>query len=132
MLLEGVPPHVEAAASWVLEPLVFMMARRLWKNKLASLWGEISAIERVQLVADSPHDLLLWNWNYERGREQTRLFDRPQSWKSLLLESRQDEDELLPSILKSNTDFKLVLLLCFPHRFNRPFAKHLERSFHQL
>ena len=131
-LLEEVPPLMEAAASYVLEPLVLMLASRLWKNSLAAQWSQISLVDLARLVADSPRDLLLWDWGQERGSHQSRMFDCPQSWQVLLAEARQDEDDKLPAILKDDTGFKLLYLLCFPHRLSRPFTKHLESFFRTL
>jgi hypothetical protein len=34
----------------------------------------------------------------------------------------------LPSVLKDDTDFAILFILCFPHRLTRALAKHLEEK----
>jgi hypothetical protein len=118
--------ETQAAASYTLEPLVMLGARRMWRNVLATLWPPITKTDIVRLVPDKPEDLLLWNWGYKRGSNQTRLFNAPQSWSALLDDSRRSESDALPKVLRQEFDFALLFLLCFPHRLTRAVVKHLE------
>jgi hypothetical protein len=70
----------------------------------------------------------LWHWGHERGGNQSRKFSAPQSWQELLAHSREDESDNLPSVLKDDTDFAILFILCFPHRLTRALAKHLEEK----
>ncbi len=116
----------QSKASYSLESLVILAARRMWRNALASIWSEITEISLVKLVPDHPRDLLLWHWGQERGKEEDRLFGAPQSWRDLQIESRRNEDAALPSVLKDEFDFALLFALCFPHRLNKPLVKYFE------
>jgi hypothetical protein len=118
--------ETQATASYTLEPLVTIAARRLWRNLLAGLWSPITKIDLVRLVPDDPNDLLLWSWGHERGSNQTRLFPAPQSWRELLLESRRDESGALPEAIKQEFDFAVLFLLCFPHRLTNALVKYFE------
>jgi len=124
--------ETQATASYSLEPLVAIVTRRLWRNTLAALWSRITKIDTVRLVPDVPDDLLLWRWGYERGSNETRLFPAPQSWRKLLLESRRDDSESLPKVLKDEFDFAVLFTLCFPHRLTTPFAKHIDKRIQGL
>lgn len=119
--------ELQAAASYTLESLVTIVARRMWRNGLAMFWLPITKIDLVRLVPDKPEDMLLWHWGFERGSNQSRLFPAPQSWRELLIESRRDEDDSLPNVIKNEFDFTLLFLLCFPHRLSRALVKHLEK-----
>jgi hypothetical protein len=117
---------IQASASYTLESLVTLVTRRMWRNGLAMFWSRITKIALVRLVPDKPHDVLLWHWGYERGANQSRIFPPTQSWRELLIESRQDESGLLPHVIKDEFDFSLLFLLCFPHRLSRPLVKLFE------
>jgi hypothetical protein len=108
------------------EPIVLLFARRLWRNTLAGMWSQITKVDIIRLVPDSSYDLLMWRWGNSRGRNQNRKFSVRQSWETLLAESRRNEDETLPAILKSDVDFALLFMLCFPHRLTTGLAKYLD------
>jgi hypothetical protein len=124
--------ELQAASSYTLESLVAIMARRLWRNALSMIWPEITKVNLVRLIPDKPHDLLLWNWGEKFGSNQSRIFPTPQSWTELLAESRRDEDDSLPNVIKEDLDFELLFLICFPHRLNKAFVKHLENRVRHL
>ncbi|MCC6819248.1 MAG: hypothetical protein IT579_00820 [Verrucomicrobia subdivision 3 bacterium] len=117
---------LQATASYSLEALVTLVARRLWRNTLAALWSPITKIDMVRLTPDHPRDILLWNWGNLRGANQSRKFGAPQSWAELLDESRRDESDSLPDVIRTNFDFGLLFMLCFPHRLSRSLVKHFE------
>lgn len=116
----------QATASYALEPIVLLFARRLWRNTLAGIWSHITKVDIVRLVPDTPSDLLMWRWRNSRGTNQSRKFSAPQSWRALLAEARRNEDKTLPAVLKTDIDFALLFMLCFPHRLTTGFAKHLD------
>jgi hypothetical protein len=118
----------ESAASYYLETLVFLAARRLWKNLLSGFWLQITYVDLIQIAADEPADLLLWHWGHGRGVNQSRRFGTPQSWSELLASAREPADHLLPPVLKDETDFALLFTLCIPHRFNSALARHFEAA----
>jgi hypothetical protein len=118
--------ELRATASYTLEPVVLLFARRLWRNTLAGIWSSITKVDIVRLVPDSPMDLLAWSWGNTRGSNQSREFSTPQSWAALLSEARRNEDDTIPKALKTELDFALLFLLCFPHRLTTGFAKHLD------
>jgi len=123
---------LQATASYTLEALVTLVARRLWRNALAALWSPITKIDMERLVPDAPRDLLLWRWGHDRGSNQSRKFGTPQSWQELLAESRRDEDSSLPTVIRDEPDFAVLFLLCFPHRLTRGLVKHMEETMRYL
>jgi hypothetical protein len=118
--------ELQSSASYTLEPLVMLIARRLWRNTLSPLWSRISKIDVIRVVPDTPRDMLLWSWGHDRGKNQSRRFESPQSWRELLRMSRTDERDALPAVIQTDFDFGLMFLLTFPHRLTRPLAKHFE------
>jgi len=120
--------ETQACTSYTLEPLVMLVCRRMWRNVLAALWGPITRVGIVRLVPDKPRDLLLWRWGNDRGINQSRLFGTPQSWAHLLAESRCDESNSLPRIIKEEFDFSVLFCLCYPHRLTRSLVKHFEQA----
>jgi hypothetical protein len=124
--------ELQSSASYTLESLVTLMARRLWRNTLAPFWSRITKIDLIRLVPDRPRDLLLWSWGHERGRNQSRRFPSPQSWADLLCNARMDESKVLPAVLRENFDFAMLFVLCFPHRLTRAFVKHIDDTVRAL
>jgi len=103
-------------------------ARRMWRNVLATFWAPITKIDLIRVVPDEPADSLLWNWGHDRGLNQSRKFSAPHSWSALLAESRRDESDSLPSVIREEFDFALVFVLCFPHRLTRALVKYFEST----
>lgn len=124
--------ELQSRASYTLESLVTLTAGRMWRNALASIWPQITEISLIRLVPDNPRDLLLWHWGHERGKEQDRLFGAPQSWRDLQIESRRNEDDSLPDVIKDEFDFALLFALCFPHRLNKGLVKFFENTTNNL
>jgi hypothetical protein len=62
------------------------------------------------------------------GTNQTRKYPPTQSWRVLLAESRKDESASLPAIIKSDFDFAMLFLLCFPHRLCPALTKRFENQ----
>jgi hypothetical protein len=118
--------ELQAAVSYTLESLVTIVVRRMWRNGLSMFWSPITKIDLNRLVPDKPHDILLWKWGYERGANQARKYPPTQSWRELSADARRNEDDSLPAILKSDFDFSLLFLLCFPHRLSRALVKFFE------
>jgi len=123
--------ELRATASYTLEPLVTIVARRMWRNVLAAIWSPITKTDFVRLVPDKPRDLLLWHWGHERGSNQTRSFPAPQSWRELLAESRREGDPL-PTVIKEDFEFAMLFVLCFPHRLTTALVKHIEEEMQTL
>lgn len=124
--------ELQAAASYTLESLVTLAARRMWRNALATIWSPITKIDLVKVVPDKPRDMLLWRWGHERGKNQSRKFAAPQRWSDLLAESRHDESGSLPNLIKDDFEFAMLFVLCFPHRLTRGLVKHLDEKMRHL
>jgi len=120
--------ELQASVSSTLESLVTIIARRMWRSSLTMFWSPITKIDLNKLVPDKPHDILLWYWGYKRGINQARKYPPTQSWRELLVESRRNEDDALPNVIKTEFDFALLFLLCFPHRLSKQLVKYFEHQ----
>jgi hypothetical protein len=119
----------QASTSSSLESLVTIAARRMWRNGLSMFWAPITNIDLEQIVPDKPRDILLWDWGFDRGMNRTRKYPPTQSWRELLADSRRDESNSLPNVIKGEIDFAILFLLCFPHRLSPALVKFFEETF---
>jgi hypothetical protein len=120
-------PTQIAPASWSIEPLIHLLARRLRRQALASQWSEITRVDMATFSPARSADMLLWRCR--TGEEATRLAGKPQSWRDLLVASRTNQLSELPSILRNDPDFSLMFMLSYPHRANRTLVKALDTWF---
>jgi len=99
--------------SYHLAPLVHHAVRLDKRTPLNELWKGISKIAiREYHPAHKWHYLL---WRSRLGRDDTRFFERTQSWTKLK-EIATSSADTLPAIVQSNPEFLYYFLLVYPHR----------------
>lgn len=116
-----------AVASWTLESLLHLIARRLRRQALAARWGDMTHVEMASFRPHRMADKLLWQC--ESGEEAMRLPSKPQSWRVLLAEACNNDLKSLPAILQHDPDFALMFALAYPHRADLTLVKALDTWF---
>ncbi len=119
--------HNFSGASYSLDSLVRMAARRLWKQGLKHRW---EAITHVSFLRFKPKDpWMYYLWRSEKGNNIVSFANMPTDWTTLLHESRsRGDDDEVPDYLRSNPLFLLLFLIIYPHRFNPATAALLDAS----
>lgn len=112
--------------SYTLHVAVRWMARRLWRQNLASIWASIS---RVQLSEFEPsHPIQYFDYRTQRGTLHSWFFDQPTSWQMLRESSLKRDTGRLPKSLLKTPEFLPFFSLFLPHRFTAPVADSLDHA----
>ncbi len=109
-------------SSYVLEPLVFALARRGRRELIEEHWARYSRIAVEEFIPKRAIDVLLWHG--EDGVNSTRFPNQTQSWTALL-ESATDATGV-PKELRTDLDFLPFLLLVYPHRIRGAIVNAIE------
>jgi len=99
--------------SYHLAPLVYHAARRAKRTALNELWKAISKTTIREYHPTHKRHYLLWRSRL--GKDDTRRFERTQSWAKLE-EIAASSANTLPTILQDNPEFLYYFLLVYPHR----------------
>ena len=125
--LDEIPIRADfAGSSYSLESIVYMVARRLWKQKLRLRWEAITHVSFLQFKPREPWMYCLWRC--KEGDNLVSYADTPTDWTELLGKSRNRSDDQLPDYLRSNPLFLMLFLIVYPHRFNPATAGRLDGS----
>ena len=113
-------------ASFGLESLVHMLARRNLRNHLRLIWEHISYVDYSQFIPAPAWATCLWH--SEKGELHTRKPGRPQSWHVLRETALKRNTSGLPSLLVQQPSFVLLFLLVYPHRLRPCLVKLVDEA----
>lgn len=107
--------------SQMLDVGIEWVARRLWRQFLASRWAEIT---RIQMVTFEPSSPVAYLAESDPGGDMRIYFaGQPQSWAALLKKSRAMDKAKLPDLLWAHRELIPYLPLLFPYRFTPDLAR---------
>lgn len=110
--------------SYILEPIVEMLARRGKREDLEKNWRRITHIFFEELEFDRVQDLFAWR--AEKGVNTARQPNMTQSWSALVNEAINLEG--VPALYRANHKLVRFWLVVSPHRVNRKTVKLLDMS----
>lgn len=99
-------------------------ARRLWRQALNSIWGNVSRIEHRSSEPNEPSGYLAPTDS--QGRLISWFYPRPKSWSELCAEADERDFSALPSTLLECPELVPFYCLALPHRFNFVIADLLD------
>ena len=106
--------------SYMLHVAVDWIARRLSRQRLASIWPEITRIQLMEFQPSTPAQYLA---PYDDGGVLAQWFvGRPQSWTSLLANARSKDYSALSPMLRRHREIIPYLPLLLPYRFTATLA----------
>ena len=105
-----------SGSSYCLESIVYMVARRLWKQGIRFRWEAISHISFLKFSPRKPW--MYYLWRCEEGDNFVGYPDIPADWTELLRKSRVRDDDQVPDYLRHNPLFFMLFLIVVPHRLN--------------
>lgn len=115
-----------AGQSYSLESLVLILARRLWRQHLGTMWREISYAALSTYIPDSPGTL--WRWHNDDGVVEHRYTKNPTRWADLQQRVEELDTRLLPTFADRYPHFLLLFVLVAPHRLNPTTALFLDKT----
>jgi len=124
---KAIPKGRKAVASWTIESLIHLAARRGFRQELADLWTPITRVDMASFRMKRASHLFLWDG--AEGEQATRLAGKPQSWAELQANAMRSDLNELPVTLQEDPDFALMFALAYPHRNNVALVKALDDWF---
>ena len=115
-MLEGPFEHSYKSGSYLLKPLIEILARFDAREFIADNWREISFLHLEEFVPDNSIDYYLWR--IEKGENRTVVLKKEKSWSELKDEANMYEGVSLPPTLRRFPAFLPFFLTISPHRIN--------------
>ena len=106
--------------SYTLHVAIDWIARRLWRQRLAAMWPEITRIQFMEFRPSAPDRYLAPK--DDDGVLTERFPGQPQSWAALLASARTKDYTVLPPVLRRQREMIPYLPLLFPYRFTATLA----------
>ena len=100
--------------SYMLHVAIEWVARRLWRQHLARMWSDITQVEFLEFQPSSADQYLAVQ--DDAGELKMWSAGQPQSWATLLAQSRTLDRDRLPEILWERREMIPYLPLLFPYR----------------
>ena len=110
--------------SYSLEGLVHLLARRLNRKLLETLWYNISHVAFATFRPERQTDL--WRWHNTAGVIEHRYTEHPTSWGKLKSAANKADPSLLPPLAQDYPHFLLLFALVAPHRMNAATIRFLD------
>lgn len=110
--------------SYALEGLVYLFARRNWKQTMKRLWPYIT---RLELVSFDPENFsYFYRWRSEKGTNKIVYPKHTQDWEELKALSFESEGACIPPTIKNDPILLLLFLCVYPHRMNAEIIRWLD------
>ncbi len=110
--------------SYMLHIGVEWLARRLWRQHLATFWSSITRVQFLEFQPSTPDNYLAVEDN--DGELRMWFAGQPQSWAVLVAQSTDLDKALLPQLLWSRRELMPYLPILFPHRLTATLAKAVD------
>jgi hypothetical protein len=106
--------------SYTARTVKLLAARFGLRELLNSVWPIFSRISQQEVVPDPTYGYL--SWRSDGGAMTQNFSAATQSWSSLIDESNEDNESVMPDVLRSRKHFLPLLMNVMPHRLNHRFA----------
>ncbi len=116
--------------SYTLEGLVHIFTRRLWKQRLKSIWPDISKILKEDFEYENKYDF--YRWRNKQGELKSVFFKPRQEWKEFFELSVENKGNSLPEMIKEFPIFYMLFLIVYPHRFNADGVRWLDTKISEI
>ena len=131
VLLDGLPPkgavlgaETFAERAYTVEVGIRWAARRLWRQGLTAVWGDVTKLSHHRFEFARRSDYFARRT--DRGRWASRFYATPTRWSELLAKAEDRDISELPKTLRRCPEFVPFYCLALPHRFNVPVADFLD------
>lgn len=112
-------------SSYLMKPLVEMLARLNQRDYIAENWQEISYMHFEEYIPTDPCDYYLWR--SETGENRSALPKKEKSWSELVADANEYDGKSLPPTMKRFPAFLPFLISIFPHRANSETVGYLHK-----
>jgi len=119
-----------ARRSFMIKPLIDILARYGKRKELEGYWREITYIEQEDFTPDE-----LWRhflWRCDIGENKSRFPKQSESWKELAKDAKKIDLNLIPKSIQKHSYFLPFFLLVYPHRINTNYIKFLDEAIQKV
>ena len=109
------------ASSYILNPLIEIIARRNLKPLLEKNWRKLSHIQINKFIADKDYELFYY-WN-KKGINYSNFSQQMQSWKEL---QNVSKTKISNHLLEKYRGELPLFLLVYPHRISEDIIKYID------
>lgn len=113
-----------AGSSYMLEPIILMLARRDRREILEKNWRKISHIQFKEFKPDNIEDI--FSWRTGEGVNHAEFPKMTQSWRELVKEANDFSG--IPDLYLEYLDLLNFFILICPHRINKSIIGILDRE----
>lgn len=119
---ENIDFTIFSGSSYILEPIISMMAIRNMRSELEELWRPITHVHKNKFLIDKIEDVFSWRTKF--GENTGQFPQQTQSWAQL----RNDADSQIAknSKLMDYRKFFPLFLMVYPHRVDSQTVALLE------
>lgn len=115
--------------SYMLFVAIEWLARRLWRQHLAMMWSDITRVQFLEFQPSNPDQYLAVE--DDNGELVMWFAGQPQSWATLLAQSRTSDRSRLPDVLWARREMIPYLPLLFPYRLTATLGRAIDAvAFH--
>ncbi|MBI5083311.1 MAG: hypothetical protein HZB13_01780 [Acidobacteria bacterium] len=129
ILAESLPDQLEradyrgyAGSSFVLGPMIEMLARRNRRDVVEPKWRKLTHVEQQEFVPDLDADV--FSWRTRKGRNRSFFFTPTQSWAGL--QATAADETAIPGSLRAFRSLVPYHLLVCPHRTSAAAVRLIE------
>jgi hypothetical protein len=120
-MLEGKQEEKEAiirhGGSFVLEPILHLVAREEFKESVKSFWIPISKFYFEEFQMEDITDF--YKWRIAKGKTIAKHPPETKKWSDLLMEANEVFEDKIPKTLGAYGHLVPLYLMVYPHRLNR-------------
>jgi len=113
-------------SSYLVKPLIDILARNEQREIVTQQWRELSFISSDEFVPSE--DWQHYLWRSPQGVNSTVVPPRQQSWAALVQDAKNADGRLLPAALRRFPQFVPFFLATFPHRIGRQIVGLLDKT----
>lgn len=110
--------------SFIIKPIIDILARYGKRKELEDYWRDITYIAQESFIPDELWRHFLWRCN--TGENKSEFPQQTQSWKALVDSANKFDLGLIPETIQRHPYFLPFFLLVYPHRINTNYIKFLD------
>ena len=116
--------------SYALEGIMHLYVRRNWKQRMKSLWPNVT---RLMYLFFEPENLCdFYRWRNKTGKNWTVSPQHTQDWEELRELASESDGACIPPSIKNHPILLLLFLCVYPHRMNAEILRWLDTQMKQI
>ena len=116
--------------SYALEGLIHLYVRRNWKQRMKSLWPDVT---RLMYQSFEPENFCdFYRWRNKEGKNWAVSPQYTQEWEELRALASESDGACIPPSIKKYPILLLLFLCVYPHRMNAKILRWLDTQMKEI